>query len=254
MRLLLCGARGKMCRVIAHLSREYGHRVIFGVDMQDGEALSFPIGKDFKSAPPCDCIIDFSSPDAAEDLLGYACKSRTPLVLATTGYSDTQSAKIKAAADQIPIFLSENFSVGMEHVRRIAKALARLDPQEYDAEIIEAHHREKRDVPSGTARLLAETIQRASVKADRPIRIGRSEGTLLRRPGEIVLSSIRAGGIFGAHTLLFSSEDEMIEVRHTAFSRDCFARGAIRAAEFLFTQPPGLYRQWDGENDPLLNV
>ncbi len=217
--------------------------ILCGVDAHPNESLPFPIHPDFDFCPSCQCVIDFSSPQLLRSLLDYALKSHTPVVLASTGYSISDVELIRAASEKIPVFVSENLSRGMQKMRKLVREASSLPLEEFDTEIIEAHHRGKKDAPSGTAKMLARTICLARDGAPCRILCGRREGFSPRLTGDIGVSSVRAGGIFGEHTVLFASEDEVLEVRHTALSRRCFAKGALEAAAFLVRQSSGLFSE-----------
>ena len=216
-------------------------RIAAGLDPSAGAPLPYPVfASPMEYTGTADGILDFSCPAALDDLLRYATAHRIPIVLATTGYSPAQLEQIQAAAAQIPIFRSANMSLGInvliDLVRRAAAAL-----EGYDIEIIERHHNQKVDAPSGTALMLAEAAAE-TVPYDAALTYDRSQRRQKRDPKEIGISAVRGGTIVGDHTVLFAGHDEVIELHHSAQSRELFAVGAVRAAKYLAAvQAPGLY-------------
>ena len=185
-----------------------------------------------------DVIIDFSHHSAIDDVLAYATKTKTPLVIATTGFNDEELEKIQDASTIIPIFHSSNMSLGVnvlvKLVKEAAKALAG-----FDIEIIEKHHNKKLDSPSGTAVMIANGVKEVLDNSEFIYgRHGRSEK---RSSNEVGIHAIRGGTIVGEHTTIFAGHDEIIEIKHTAQSKDIFAKGAITAAKFLVNQDAGYY-------------
>lgn len=185
-----------------------------------------------------DVIIDFSHHSAIDDVLAYATKTKTPLVIATTGFNDEELEKIQDASTIIPIFHSSNMSLGVnvlvKLVKEAAKALAG-----FDIEIIETHHNKKLDSPSGTAVMIANGVKEVLDNSEFIYgRHGRSEK---RSSNEVGIHAIRGGTIVGEHTTIFAGHDEIIEIKHTAQSKDIFAKGAITAAKFLVNQDAGYY-------------
>ena len=190
-----------------------------------------------------EAIIDFSSPEALEDLLAYALKNRVPCVLCSTGYTDGQIAMIDAASKDIPIFRSANMSVGIAVLRKLAAMASRMLGEDYDVEIVETHHRQKADAPSGTAIMLYDEI-RNEYDMQRSARYGRS-GMGKRERTEIGIHSLRGGTVAGEHAVCYFGPKERIELRHSAEDRSVFAAGSLRAARFLMKQDPGLYTMDD---------
>ncbi|HCD59437.1 MULTISPECIES: 4-hydroxy-tetrahydrodipicolinate reductase [Exiguobacterium] len=184
-----------------------------------------------------DAIIDFSHPSLLPDLLAYGLATKTPLVIATTGFSEAELASIKDAAKEIPIFQSYNMSYGIAMVQQLLKTLVPLAGA-YDIELLEKHHNQKVDAPSGTAELLLQTIQTA--RDVTPV-YDRSQTRQKRETNEIGMHAMRGGTIFGEHEVLFAGVDELIEIKHTALSKKVFASGAIKAAEALIQKTAGLY-------------
>jgi 4-hydroxy-tetrahydrodipicolinate reductase len=193
-----------------------------------------------------DVVIDFSLPEAADRTIDYCVKNKTGLVLGTTGLSDSQRKKIESAFSKVPIVCATNMSVGMNMLFNLVGKVGSMLGDDYDIEIVESHHRFKKDAPSGSALTLAENIAKATGKKFPDcLTYGRSGKDALRDKGKIGIHSIRAGDIVGIHSVIFSTLGETITLNHTAHSRDTFARGAIRAANWLIGKKPGLYSMAD---------
>ncbi len=193
-----------------------------------------------------DVIIDFTTKDATLSLLKRAEKNKIPMVIGTTGLDDSDKEEIKKSAKKIPIVFSPNMSIGINLLFILLKKTAEVLGDEYDVEIIEAHHRYKKDAPSGTALALAEIIAKAmGTELNRAGVFSRKGMIGERKRGEIGIQTVRAGDIVGDHTVLFATEGERIEFTHRATSRDNFARGAIRAAKWVYRRNPGLYTMLD---------
>ena len=186
-----------------------------------------------------DAIIDFSHPNNLEDLLKYAVSHHCPLVIATTGYSEQQLLKIEEASSQIPIFQSYNTSFGVQMVTKIIKMVSKeFFENGFDIEILEKHHNQKIDAPSGTAKLLFDVINE---DIDVQATYDRSEVHHKREKNEIGIQSMRGGTIFGEHTIMFAGKDEIVEVKHTALSKEVFAQGAIAALKAIYEKDNGLF-------------
>lgn len=189
---------------------------------------------------PADVLIDFSHPDNLKDILDYAVSSKTPLVLATTGYSDLQLDLIAQAAEKIAIFQSYNTSFGVSMLIRLLKEATKDFYQaDFDIEILEKHHHRKIDAPSGTAKLLYQVME-DEIPELRPV-YDRSELHQKRCHEEVGIQALRGGTIFGEHSIYFAGLDEIVEIKHTALSRDVFATGAIQAAKVIMNKEKGLY-------------
>lgn len=187
-----------------------------------------------------DAIIDFSHPDNLSDILKFGVKNHCALVLATTGYTQQQILHIEEASSQIPIFQSYNTSFGVSMLTKIVKEVAKeFYDNDYDIEIIEKHHNQKIDAPSGTAKLLYEVMEE-EIKETTPI-YDRSSIHEKRKHEEIGIQALRGGTIFGEHTVMFAGIDEIIEIKHTALSKEVFVQGAISAAYALIDKENGLY-------------
>ena len=184
-----------------------------------------------------DCIIDFSHHSATEELCDYAVKNTLPLVIATTGHTEEENAMVSEAAKTVPVFKSGNMSLGVALVACLSKIAVKAFP-DADIEIVEKHHNQKLDVPSGTALLLADSIKQ--VKKDSEYVIGRHENGK-RKKNEIGIHSLRMGNEVGTHEVIFAMGSQVITIKHEAENRGLFAEGALSAADFLVKQEPGLY-------------
>lgn len=192
-----------------------------------------------------DVSIEFTAPEATLRHLAQIAEHAKAAVIGTTGFSPSQLEEIATRARRIPVFLSPNMSIGVNVLLKILPLAVQALGQGYDIEVMEAHHRYKKDAPSGTALKLAEAIAQARGRKLEELAVHGRRGIAPRQEGEIGLHAMRAGGIVGLHTVLFANEGEQIEVTHRAFSRQTFALGAVRAVKFLVRQPPGLYSMLD---------
>lgn len=183
-----------------------------------------------------DMVIDFSKPESLESTINYCIAHKKPVLIGTTGFTGKQEEKIKKTAREIPVFRSRNMSVGINLIEKILKLISPALKNDFDVEIIEAHHNKKTDCPSGTAKMLLEAV----INGENHIKYGRY-GHSPRAKGEIGIHSVRCGTVAGEHTVIFAGSDEIIEIKHTALSKRIFAEGALRAARFLKDAGPGLY-------------
>lgn len=242
--IIINGALGFMGRVIADTVKKNDDlEVVCGFDIKQDEASMFPVYSspdDFKGS--ADVIIDFSHPSSFDGILKYAVDTKTPIVFATTGLSDEQKAKMKEASAKTAIFYSANMSLGISVITALAKRAAEILGKDFDIEIIEKHHHRKLDAPSGTALAIAEELNEND---DFEFVYDRHSVRKARDPKEIGIHSIRGGTIVGEHTVLFAGNDEVIEIKHSANSREIFATGAIAAARFLKGKPSGMYSMKD---------
>ena len=219
--------------------------IVAGVDITEGTA-DFPVYSNISEVKEAaDVIIDFSSPKALSSLLEYAVSKNVPIVLCTTGFSEEQLADIKAASQKVAILRSANMSLGINTMVKLLKTATEiLASNGYDIEIVERHHNQKKDAPSGTALLLADAINdTAEGRYDYVYdRSGRRE---IRPKNEIGISAVRGGSIVGDHDVIFAGLDEVIEISHRAYSRSVFAKGAVSAAAYLAGKPAGMYDMGD---------
>lgn len=241
IKAILCGASGKMGKFVAEAAKsDGGIEVVAGVDrINNGE--SFPVFTDFRDINVnADIIIDFSNVSLLDGLLEFAVRSKIPAVIATTGYDSAQIEKIHSAAKKIPIFFTFNMSIGVNLIASLAKRAASILGDGFDVEIVEAHHNQKIDAPSGTALMLANEIN--SVFGDTLNYEYDRHSVRRKRPkNEIGIHSVRGGNIVGEHEVIFAGHDEIIKISHSARSREVFAAGAVKAAKFLYGKAPGLY-------------
>lgn len=242
----ISGACGKMGRVIADICANRNDvNVIAGID-KIGEAYAdFPIVREFSQLPSKpDVIIDFSHPSALEPMLEYCKGAGVAAVIATTGYTAEQTETIKAAANVIPVFFTFNMSLGINLLAKLAKQAVNVLGDQFDIEIIEKHHNQKIDAPSGTAIMLANAINdEAGDKYG--LVYDRHSVRAKRTKNEIGMHAIRGGTIVGEHEIIFAGRDEVISLKHEAHSKSVFAVGSVNAAIFLATQGAGLYDMGD---------
>ena len=188
-----------------------------------------------------DVIVDFSRPESLENTIKYCEKHKKPVLIATTGFTKEQDEAIEKLSHEVPVFHTQNMSLGINVMEKVLKMIAPILRDSFDIEIIEAHHNKKVDAPSGTANMLLKAVTDGqSVKT-----VYGREGYSKREQGEIGMHSIRGGTISGEHTVLFAGNDEIIEIKHTALSKKVFAEGAIKAARFLKDASAGLYQMND---------
>ncbi len=245
MKVLLSGCGGAMGHNVAKLVEDLDDVTIsVGVDKFPPKGMPFPVFGSFDEATAdCDAIIDFSHPSALKGLLDFAVKNNLPVVLSTTGHDDDQKKMIEEASKNIAIFKSANMSLGVNLMTELLKKAASvLDG--FDIEIIEKHHNKKLDSPSGTAFMLADSINEA-LDSERDLVHGRHGASAKRQKNEIGMHAVRGGAIVGEHQVHFIGPGEIIEISHTALSKTVFADGAVKAAAFLVGKPAGMYDMKD---------
>ena len=240
--IAICGANGKMGKNIYSCIKEREDcEVVAGIDVYTEQYADFPIVETPAQLPvKPDVIIDFSNPAGLDGLLDYCLSTGTPLVIGSTGYNDAQTAKIKSAANQVPIFFTFNMSLGINLLVQLAKKAASILGDQFDIEIVEKHHNQKIDAPSGTAIMLADAINE-TLDNSKHFVYDRHSRRQKREKAEIGMHSIRGGTIVGEHDVIFAGHDEVLTLSHSAASKSVFAEGAINAALFLKSQPAGLY-------------
>ena len=245
--ILLSGCNGKMGRMVTDLAaKDENTAVIAGVDAFGTSAAGYPVYPSFEALAEAggdkpDVIVDFSNASALEGLLAYAVREGVPCVLCTTGYSEAQLAAIKEASAKIPVLRSGNMSIGINLLDDLLKeAAAKLTAAGFDVEIVEKHHNQKLDAPSGTAIMLADAINE-SLGGEYHYVYDRHSKRAKREKTEIGMHSIRGGTIVGEHDVIFAGHDEVITLSHSAASKEVFAVGAVNAAVFLADQKPGMY-------------
>lgn len=246
-RIILNGCCGNMgaaiTRVVSKLDDDI--KIVAGVDTNDYPTLPYPVFAKFSELNiKGDLIIDFSNPAALSSALDYSVSEKMPVVIATTGFSDSHFEKIKAASKVIPIFNSANMSLGISLLVELSKMSAKVLGKDFDIEIVEAHHNQKLDAPSGTALLIADAIKNVT-EDEKYYEYNRHIKREKRNPKEIGVHSVRAGTIVGEHHIIFGGLDEVITLSHSALSKDIFAQGAINAGLFLLKQKSGLYSMKD---------
>lgn len=245
--IILNGANGKMGKNVIDLvkSDEKNFNIVYGVDKNKKENIyNIEILKNFKDDVKADAIVDFSHPDSLEELLNFSKKTKTPVVIATTGYSDEQIEKIKLASKDVAIFFTFNMSLGINLLLSLVKKSYQILQDNFDVEIVEKHHNQKIDAPSGTAIMIAQAINEEANGKFKYI-YNRQNIRKKREKNEIGIHSIRAGTIVGEHEVIFSGEDETISISHIATSKKIFAMGALKAAEFIKTKKIGLFNMKD---------
>lgn len=246
VKLILSGANGKMGQVITRLVNENDSVTIAaGVDINDSIKNTYPVYADiFEVVEDADVIVDFSHPSCLEGVLGYAKEKKIPAIICTTGLSDNQKNMIAEASKQTAIFFSANMSLGINLLIDLAKRAAKLLEGSFDIEIVERHHRQKIDAPSGTALAIADEI--ADVLKDAPAyTYDRHSQRKKRSNTEIGLHSVRGGTIVGDHEIIFAGNDEVIELSHHAASKEVFAVGAIKASQYMCGKKTGMYSMND---------
>lgn len=246
MRFCIHGCNGRMGKELVRIIEESeDSKVICGIDQEIKNNTPFPIytkTQDVKETP--DVIIDFSVPEATMKVLEYAKNTKTPLVIATTGLSEEQLKYIEECSKEIPIFQSANMSYDICLFRKLLKIITPFLGEDYDIEIIESHHNKKIDSPSGTAIALANAINEVS-NGKYFYNFDRMKERKARDKNEIGFSSIRGGNIVGEHIVAFHGPYESFEIKHSSYSRNVFASGALKAAQFIVNQENNLYTMDD---------
>lgn len=243
LRIALSGCNGRMGRVITDICAHKDNiKIVAGFDITGQKLADFPVYTDpHEFTGACDVIIDFSNVSVTDSLIDYCMRNKTPVVICTTGQNEAQLAKIQDASLKIPVFRSGNMSLGINLMLDLLRKCARVLGDGYDVEIIEKHHNQKLDAPSGTALMLADAVNEA-LPYDAEYVYDRHERREKRPEHEIGISAVRGGTIVGEHSVLFCGRDEVIEIKHAAQSREVFAVGAVNAAVFLATcKEPGFY-------------
>jgi 4-hydroxy-tetrahydrodipicolinate reductase len=220
MKIAINGACGRMGQAVAKAAAEAKIEVAELIDVAKADGISHTLTKQV------DAVVDFSTPEAALERLAECVKAKTPAVVCTTGFTDAQKAEITAASKKIPVLFSSNMSVGVNLLFKRVPEIAKTLGESYDIDIVETHHRFKKDAPSGTAKTLAERIEAATG----------------RKPN---VHAVRSGDVVGEHRIIFGTLGDSIEITHRASTRDIFAKGSIEAAKWLAKAKPGLYTMLD---------
>ena len=241
IKVILCGACGKMGgNVLSLLENDDEATAVCGVDLYPKE-IGIPVYKSFSEIKEkADVIIDFSSPIGLKERLEYAKQNGLGIVLASTGFTADDLALVESYSKDVAIFKTANLSLGVNLMQALIKTAAEVLGDAYDVEIIERHHNLKKDAPSGTALMLADTINEAFDNQKRIVN-GREGIVGAREKSEIGMHAVRGGTIVGEHEVMFAGEDEIITITHSARSKRVFAVGAIRAAKFLPQKVAGMY-------------
>ena len=247
IRMIMHGCGGAMGRVITSIAAEDPDiTIVAGIDKNTDIQCPYPV---FPSLDQCtekgDVIVDFSAPGAVDPLLDYCEANQIPVVLCTTGMSEEQLERAAQISKETAVLKSANMSLGVNTMMKLVQAAARvLAEAGYDMEIVERHHNQKLDAPSGTAIALADAINEA-MNGQYHYQYDRSAIRAKRDPKEIGIQAVRGGSIVGDHQVLFCGPDEVVEIRHTAYSRSIFAKGALQAAKFLKGKAAGYYTMSD---------
>ncbi len=245
-RIILSGCNGKMGQVITKFAYDdEACEIVAGIDINDCIPNTYPVFTDIEKCDvSADVIVDFSHPSAFSSVISLAKRLRLPIIIATTGLSAEQREELKAYSEEIPVFFSANMSLGINLLIALAKKAASVLEDNFDIEIIEQHHNQKIDAPSGTALAIADGICEV-LSTPSEYTYDRHSVRRKRRKQEIGLHAIRGGTIVGKHNVLFAGNDEIIELKHEASSKDVFAVGAIRAAKYMNGKPNGFYSMND---------
>lgn len=244
-KIILCGANGKMGHVIRNIvAADNECEIVAGVDINT-ESTDFPIYSEIDSVKEsADVIIDFSNPALLNSLLEYSTAKKIPVVIATTGFDDDQKKQIENAATKNGVFFTYNMSLGINLLATLAKKAVDVLGNDFDIEIIEKHHNQKIDAPSGTALMLADAI---CEEIDKPMKYeyDRHSKREKRSKNEIGMHAVRGGTIVGEHEIIFAGRDEIITLSHSARSKEIFAVGAVNAAKYMVGKGAGLYTMKD---------
>ena len=246
-KMLLVGCNGRMGKVITELAAgDADIEITAGVDVAGECAGKYPVVSSFDQIDAdADVIVDFSSPKVFDAMLDYALANKLPVVVCTTGLSEEQIARLDSAVEQIAVLRSANMSLGVNLLIKLVKEAAQtLAKAGFDIEIVERHHNQKKDAPSGTALALADSINEGLDNAYEYV-YDRSDRVQKRDPKEIGISAVRGGNIPGTHEVIFAGMDEVVELTHLAYSRSIFGKGAISAAKFLAGKSPKFYSMAD---------
>jgi 4-hydroxy-tetrahydrodipicolinate reductase len=239
----MSGCNGKMGQVITKLAANFDNiNIAAGISRQpDKFSNPYPVYTDYTQVnEKIDVVIDFSNPDIIPELLDFCKVKEAALVLATTGLSTEDNQRIRHAAEAIPVFMSANMSLGINVLIELARTAASKLGLGFDIEILEKHHNEKKDSPSGTALMIANEIN-DQLDNGMDFIYDRSQKREKRQTNEIGISAIRGGTIPGEHSVFFAGKDEIVEIKHTALSRDVFGMGAIKAAIYIVDKKNGIY-------------
>ena len=245
--IIMNGCNGRMGRMITDIAnKDPDVQIVAGIDAYDKVANDYPVFTNiFDCNVDADVIIDFSTASAIDDLLKYAVEKKIPVVLCTTGLTSEQLDNVQKASEKVAILKSANMSLGINTLMKILKVATEvLANRGYDIEIVEKHHNQKLDAPSGTALALADCINQV-LNNEYDYTYDRSSRREKRPEKEIGISAVRGGTIVGEHEVIYAGIDEVIEIKHTAYSRAVFAKGAVDAAKYLASKETGMYNMAD---------
>jgi 4-hydroxy-tetrahydrodipicolinate reductase len=247
VRIIMSGCNGYMGRTVTEIvAADADAEIVAGIDLKDNGDKAYPV---FTNIADCtveaDVLIDFSSPRALDGILAYCTEKKVAAVICTTGYTEEQMAQIREASARTAVMKSANMSLGINMLLKLVQDAARLlAPAGFDMEIVEKHHNLKVDAPSGTALALADSINEA-LDEKYAYCYDRSQDRKPREKYEIGISAVRGGNIVGEHEVIFAGRDEVIEFKHTAYSKGVFAKGAVQAAKYMAGRPAGFYDMQD---------
>ncbi len=247
IKAILHGCNGKMGQAVCSVCAEDdGIEIVAGVDVYDGKSNPFPVVQKISDCTAeADVVIDFSNAAAVDALLAYCGEKKIPVVLCTTGLSEAQLASVQQTAEQTAVLRSANMSLGINTLTDLLKKAVRVfAPAGFDIEIVEKHHNQKLDAPSGTALALADAMNE-ELAEDYEYNYDRSKERQQRKKQEIGIASVRGGNIVGEHEVIFAGTDEVITLKHTAYSKAVFAKGTVEAAKFLAGKKAGIYDMQD---------
>ena len=247
VKIIMHGCNGHMGQVISGIvEKDPDAEIVAGIDIADQGKNSYPVFTDIDACQvEADAIIDFSSAKATAKLLEYSAARQIPVVLCSTGLSEEQLAKVEETSKKVAVLKSANMSLGINTLLKLVQDAAKvLATAGFDMEIVEKHHRLKVDAPSGTALALADSINEAMDNKYHYV-YDRSQKREKRDDKEIGISAVRGGTIVGEHEIIFAGQDEVIEFKHTAYSKAIFGKGAVEAAKFLAGKPAGRYDMSD---------
>ena len=246
-KVIMHGCNGKMGQVITGLiAQDEDVKIVAGIDTYDEKKNDCPVYKSIRECQiAADVVIDFSNAKAVDELLNYCGEKKLPLVLCTTGLSEDQLAKVTETSKETAILKSANMSLGINTLMDLLQtAIKKLAPAGFDVEIVEKHHNQKLDAPSGTALALADAMNEA-MDNTYSYKLDRSSERKKRDAKEIGIQAVRGGSIVGEHEVIFAGTDEVIEFKHTAYSKAIFGKGAVEAAKFLKGKSAGMYDMHD---------
>ena len=239
--IILSGCNGKMGQVISRLVDDMDDaKILFGYDINTEKKWDYEVYSDFENAPKGDVVIDFSHPACFDKIVSYCKETKTPLVMATTGLSNEQREALNDLSKEVAVFFTANMSLGVNLLISLVKKAATLLEDSFDIEIIEKHHNQKIDAPSGTALMIADEIADTLTNAPEYV-YDRQSVRKKREKTEIGIHAVRGGTIVGEHEVIFAGNDEIIEIKHTAMSKEVFAVGSIKAAKFISGKTAGMY-------------